>query len=131
MPALCAAIVEEVLEGSTPASRWRLRDVGQERGRVARPSLADYDGKTLGGIDALVQPFLTRDSAQAGKIRVLANLLNPGSHYAPVPQANDLVVVALRLRSQLAESGSRIGHELPMMGSAGVSKRGTSDRPAG
>jgi hypothetical protein len=57
------------------------------------PSCAEQSG-----IDALVQPFLTRDSAQPGKMRVLTNLLNPGAHYPPVPQANHLVVVALRLR---------------------------------
>lgn len=42
--------------------------------------LSDHDGQTLGPLITDVSPHLTRDASHPGKLRVIANTLNPGNH---------------------------------------------------
>lgn len=53
-------------------------------------SVSDYDGKTLGELIPKVQPLLTKDSSHPGKLRVIGQRLNPGSHDHEVPPVGDL-----------------------------------------
>ena len=53
-------------------------------------SLSDYDGKTLGWLIPKVEPLLTKDSSHPGKLRVIGQRLNPGSHDDAVPPVGDL-----------------------------------------
>ncbi len=52
--------------------------------------VSDYDGKTLGQLIPVVQPLLTKDPSHPGKLRVIGQRLNPGSHDHHVPPVGDL-----------------------------------------
>lgn len=53
-------------------------------------SVSDYDSKTLGELIPKVQPLLAKDSSHPGKLRVIGQRLNPGSHDHEVPPTGDL-----------------------------------------
>ncbi len=53
-------------------------------------SVSDYDGKPLGYLIPKVLPMLTKDSSHPGKLRVISQRLNPGSHDHEVPPTGDL-----------------------------------------
>ncbi|HHT85847.1 MAG TPA: AAA family ATPase [Firmicutes bacterium] len=53
-------------------------------------SLSDYDGRTLGELEPKVQPLLTKDPSHIGKLRVIRQRLNPGSHDDRLPPPGDL-----------------------------------------
>lgn len=55
-------------------------------------ALSDYDGKTLGDLQPLIDPLLTADASHPGKLRTITRHLNPGSHDALVPTAGELAV---------------------------------------
>lgn len=93
------------IESSSPEIRkigaGRLRDAAerfcklvlvQERQRQGHASakVSDYDGKTLGDLVPQVQPLLHKDPSHAGKLRLIGQRLNPGSHDDRVPPPGDL-----------------------------------------
>ena len=51
-----------------------------KRATGASALLSDHDGQTLGPLITDVSPHLTRDASHPGKLRVIANTLNPGNH---------------------------------------------------
>ncbi|RMH35235.1 MAG: hypothetical protein D6690_09495 [Nitrospirae bacterium] len=53
-------------------------------------NLSDYDDKTLGWLIQKVEPLLTKDVSHPGKLRVIGQRLNPGSHDHQVPAVGDL-----------------------------------------
>lgn len=67
-----------------------LQDLHASGNRSA--NLSDYDGKNLGQLFPLVEPLLTRDPSDSGKLRVIAAQLNPGNHDDTTPSAADLKV---------------------------------------
>jgi len=52
--------------------------------------LSDYDGKNLGELEQKAGPLLNKDPSHPGKLGAIRRCLNPGSHDAPVPQADAL-----------------------------------------
>ncbi|GIV04160.1 MAG: hypothetical protein KatS3mg015_2990 [Fimbriimonadales bacterium] len=64
----------------------------QERQRQGDASarVSDYEGKTLGDLVPQVQPLLHKDASHAGKLRLIGQRLNPGSHDHRVPPPGDL-----------------------------------------
>ena len=80
----------------------RLRDAAErfckellvKERRAAHPtsSLTDYDGKNLGHLEPLLTPHLTKDASHPGKLRMIAQLLNPGAHDDQIPSSGDLIV---------------------------------------
>jgi hypothetical protein len=93
------------IESSNPEIRkigaGRLRDAAerfcklvlvQERQRQGHASarVSDYEGKTLGDLGPQVQPLLYKDPSHAGKLRLIGQRLNPGSHDHRVPPPGDL-----------------------------------------
>ena len=55
-------------------------------------ALSDYAGYTLGQLQPKVDPLLTKDPADSGKLRTLTRHLNPGNHDDQVPAAGDLAI---------------------------------------
>lgn len=53
-------------------------------------NVSDYDGKTLGELIPKVEPLLTKDPSHLGKLRVIGQRLNPGSHDHQLPPVGDL-----------------------------------------
>jgi len=81
----------------------RLRDAAERltklllvRDRQAKgettAALSDYDGLNLGQLQQKVDPLLTKDAADPGKMRTLTRHLNPGNHDDQVPAAGELAV---------------------------------------
>lgn len=81
----------------------RLRDAAERFGKVllvrdrqakgdTSAALSDYDGYTLGQLQPKVDPLLTKDAADSGKLRTLTRHLNPGNHDDQVPAPGDLAV---------------------------------------
>jgi len=64
----------------------------QERRKNGERSalVTDYDGKTLGQLRPMVEPLLTNNTSHPGKLRVIVQRLNPGSHDHEVPPIGDL-----------------------------------------
>jgi hypothetical protein len=55
-------------------------------------SISDYQGKTLGALTLLVLPLLSQNASHPGRLKALANSLNPGSHDDTVPSVSALAV---------------------------------------
>lgn len=52
--------------------------------------VSEYDGKNLGYLVPKVYPLLTKDPSHLGKLRVIAQRLNPGPHDDDTPSSADL-----------------------------------------
>lgn len=63
---------------------------GKRAAGDATAVISDYDNKTLGELEPLVQPYFT-DPSHPGKLRVIRNGLNPGGHDGAVPDSGTLV----------------------------------------
>ena len=65
--------------------------VKERRAQEDSCTITDYDGKILGELIGIVEPFLT-DPSHPGKLQAIRRILNPGAHDAPVPASSELVV---------------------------------------
>lgn len=65
-----------------------IRDLREKEDSSA--NVSGYDGKTLGELIPKVQPLLAKDPSHPGKLRVIGQRLNPGSHDHEVPPTGDL-----------------------------------------
>jgi len=83
-------------------------------------TIEEYEGKTLGELEKLVHPYLTKDKSHAGKMRVIRETLNPGSHDSrPAPPA--------ALAAALGPKQAYVGwHESPQGGQVIGARRALS-----